>query len=1191
MAYADEDEAQKFLEEKGQEFIGDSSFEESYDMAMEENDGREPSRDSFAYVFYRLLNPSYINEVDNASSASGQKPSNGRVCAPSTTAGTLVDHNCDIPNFMAEFLQTTFDSVVPQGIRGGDKTQNKLALRQFGLPSGLPGDGLVPANADGSPYKYTALEMFGYNLQYTTYNGEWDNIKVMNEARMMTNFSYLDNLKMGWDAAVNSIGSAMSGAAIGWETGWDQGGLFSAVGGFFGGAISGGTASSINTILDSSDLNVVNTKSWYRDGYGARSYGIRELSNEELVQNLLTQANLYLAKDSPPAESADQDIVDVLDGGGPTSQYIGDTEELKEIGVWKEENKEIIAVFEAHSNNCNIPASNEDIQGFNECYTNAINNIFHDNVREKERGSITTWLTGKSKSEAFREWYISNEESDLSNFNAPYNRFVCVNLNGTDKKDYEGNHIYAYDYNGNLNPACSGDGVRAPIQDGLFGNGYLDSEKPNADTRHITQNGGPFGLVMSFLSPTEKISNAALGITGLLTRISNTVLNLSFSPILEELGITEIIVSLIADLRDSIFMPLIVMFMAGGAMYVLWMAGTKRNYAEQFKNLILMVLTLLSGLVLLFKPANLLWVVDEVPSMVESAILGTIFTTGREEEGNICTASGSVAGEPGEDLLGGALTYNPNDAVRQMMCENWQVFYYSPYVYGQWGTSINTLNSAESGATTRMKNTNGGIVGDARVEMGGRKHVNNWAIYQTRKMTAGSSTTKDLNATIGQTDRNLYRIVDLQRGPNNGEGTDPSYVEQWSGNNAWDRVVTSIVSIAVAGFGMVAIMGYSLNLIEVKIVVTIMLLLMPFMFLMGLIPGQGRLKLKAYLGSIIELMIQRVFLVTLLALMLRILLGLALMANGYILLAFLSVVMSVLFIIYRKELIGLVNQASQETFGSFNKIGGREMLAGAGSAVPRSISTEVSMKKQQLRGGMEGVAAGVITAGVIKGGGIKGNVSNLAGSVKEGWDSSSEFQKSTFRNKQRRTGLGAFQNYNQAKGVGRENASDHELNLTNSELRRELQDDINSQTTEAKKAADDLKKNESLASKVEIDATTRIGAGNSPKVSKISEKMYELKKKMEAVDDKIAKLGNEGKRDRTVIRSDVASMMKSPDQVANAQLLVAKKNDLQKDYDKLAKEAARIEDIEWSRSKEAEDYRKAKKEVEEEAEKTEEEDE
>mgnify|MGYP006870049035 FL=1 len=55
------------------------------------------------------------------------------------------------------------------------------------------------------------------------------------------------------------------------------------------------------------------------------------------------------------------------------------------------------------------------------------------------------------------------------NYNAPWNRFVCTNSDGTDMRDENSSLIYAFDHKGNHNPKCGY--LRPPIQDGLFGNG------------------------------------------------------------------------------------------------------------------------------------------------------------------------------------------------------------------------------------------------------------------------------------------------------------------------------------------------------------------------------------------------------------------------------------------------------------------------------------------------------------------------------------------------------------------------------------------------------------------------------------------------------------------------------------------------------------------------------------------------
>lgn len=986
-AFADEDKGEEIVDE----FVGDDDFDESFQKANKEIGGA-PNKikpDGFPYLLYRVLAPSYMNEVSDATPAKGmpgpldlQEPN--YLCSVlaknehgNIIAGTPLYHNCDIPNMTAELFQTINQAFFPMGIQNGGVEQSRLFITGFGLPSTIP-NGEVPANIDSSSqYKYTGLEVFGYNLRYTYYTGEWDNIKTMNKTRMLSLFHVI---KIGWNTMVKKVTAAFTGAvegaSAGMAKGWEESGLFGAIGGFFTGAVKGaiegaGEHSLFKAILDSSDLNLYNSDGWYRANYGSHSYGVRDKTTAEKQEELLAMAEAYLSSDNPDEVGYDPEIAELM-GKTPTDAY-DEQDNLLTYEEWRENpkvNGEYYDYFKEHdlaTDDCPLPSrgtENDSKKKFSECANDIITEKAESEREKGWRESIGEWITGKSKTDNFREWFVENNQD---NFNAPWNNYVCITLEGRDVKqqdgDNEGHLKNAYDEEGNYHCNLP---ARPPIQDALYGNGYAYEQlKPLKDTRHTSNSGmgGGFATVLGIDKMMNDTASQFLGISAFFTRISNTVLNLSFSPIFEELGLNDIVENLIENFRDGIFMPLLVMAVAGGGLYILWQAGTRRNYGEQAKNAVLIFFTAFMGVVVLYSPQTLLLYSEKIPAMIETTIMGTIFETGREEDSKLCTATGTKSVpndnegiDPSQSLI------NPEAAVRQMMCENWQVYVYSPYVFGQWGTSYNSLHN------NKMKNiaANEQTVGKASVRLGPGPsgELNNWAAYQTSLMTAGSTTTIDGNKHSGLTNPNMYRIVDLQAGPNNGWGTDDTYFNSWRGENMFDRVMTSFLSIGSSIMGMIVVIAYSLKLIELKLVTTLMLTIMPFMFLMGIIPGQGRMKLKKYFMTLIVLMIQRVLLVALLAIMMRVLTGLALSAEGYFLLAIFSIVVPLVFLKYRSELLSLVKKAADSAGGSYNTPKARQMASAATQAVPTSVRNVVSTQRAALAGGIAGAMAGAARGSV-----------------------------------------------------------------------------------------------------------------------------------------------------------------------------------------------------------------------------------
>ena len=113
----------------------------------------------------------------------------------------------------------------------------------------VPGN-KVPEDTSNSDYKYTGLEKFGYNLRYSTYVGEWDNIKTLNSARLLSNFGALDTFKVGWKAISGGISAGFErGSAQAWDR-LSSGDILGAVGGAFSGFFEGATSYGFRTSLD-----------------------------------------------------------------------------------------------------------------------------------------------------------------------------------------------------------------------------------------------------------------------------------------------------------------------------------------------------------------------------------------------------------------------------------------------------------------------------------------------------------------------------------------------------------------------------------------------------------------------------------------------------------------------------------------------------------------------------------------------------------------------------------------------------------------------------------------------------------------------------------------------------------------------------------------------------------------------------
>lgn len=1067
-----------------------NDYADNWEDAVEryQNEGRPPLSDdnSFGHVMYRLFSTSYLNHTPEAVPP-GDLPDppygggNYNCSTEDPNAGRATYHNCDVPNITTEFLQDLVSLFFPSGPANAERDVATLDSHWFGLPGNIPNDGVVPVEGSDRDAKYTALEIYGYGLSYTAYQGEWDHIKVMTSARALANYTFMDHLKLGLSAIFNGISAGVSQGVSNFIDSITSGDLLGAIGGFFSGLFGGGGSAVILTYLDSSDLNVFNTNAWYRIGYGPTLYGARELSQDELSEllgNLITRAFLeHFDHETAPLpddlESLQEfpedpagmissceirnaggdweDFGDVSESPGPTESacqtaaeeavegeedvdaqyrweqdgtYPGET-----LEEWRNNNSYWFDTAASYDITCDVDVDNEEnkldeIAEWRACAQGAVPQAIQD-YRDDEMESIVDQIMDGNP-----EWVVESvmeaiQEDPAFNYNAPWNRFVCVDADGRDMQDTSTGWPYPVfnpDGSGSYSGHCGE--IRPPIQNGFFGNGYISSaDYPGSgpaptDTRYaqLDTNIGSVLFPVDFLATSA--ADFGLGFSIFMTRVMNTVVNLMFSPILETFGLDTMIENLIEDFRESIFFPFVVLFIALAGAWILFQAGRTQQYRQQFMSALLLVLTFITGVVLMYRPDLAIKVTDEGPAMVERAVMGTIFGVGNDGVDELCTATGTPVGAEYVDLEGNVLP-SPDDATRTVMCEVWRTFAFTPWVYGQWGVGSDHLYAAGSGVGNPMENTNGDLVGNAAVEMGNGVTVENWALYQLEVTTSGTSTTRDIRNDpnnvfyghdVGRVSPDFYRLVDLQAGPNNGAGTDPRFFQSWSGADWGERVVAGFGGGAVSILGLIVILIYGFVKIQITFVMLLMLLAMPLVFLLAMLPV-GRLKMKQYFMTIAGLMLQRIMLVALIAIMLRLMSGFTTSSDSYITVLLGTIAVCIVFIALRKTILGKIMGVMTDTSGG---IWGGNMVERPGSAIkeamPRSVQQFGAQRATAFKSGIAGAAGGFLVGGVT--------------GARKGRQDAQRANLNRLDNANRRDGLGGLQSTRGATRAGHQTAKD-----------------------------------------------------------------------------------------------------------------------------------------------------------------------
>lgn len=978
--------------------VSSDDFEDGAEMSSSPPEDAEDGN-WVPYIFYRLLGTYYLNTTADAYDP-GQGISDLRntpdgICLEGRNAshaygpnqnfrGTPLYHNCDIPNIMTEAMQDMVSLVDSTGVRGANMVS---AHENWGI--GLPHEdvlpaGNVPVSESDRSSKYTALEVYGYNLNYTYYSGEWDHIKVMSDARMMSNYGMMDGLMVGLATVWDSLLASMEGAADGISQGWEEGGnvLTSTWGAFRGGitgAVSAYAEMMVRSVLDTADYNVFNQHAWYRVNYPDTIYGARQLSQQEMANYQATQRQAsmirafmrFMEQNAPETAELPEEFMALAPENIPPEPNIdGDPTDEEIEGFWDDWRN--LSFFdnleEGDVNNSMAPCLDKfitadedyDYDAFVECWEAS-----HSGAFESVYSDLVDDLSQRQQEKLIEQIEAAMREEERP-AGHPAARFICVDGDGEDITTQSAtDYVWVYQDidRAAVDPLCNISSLRPPIQDGLFGNGYLTRE-PMEDTRRAQ-----YGSVENFISNGivqlgNFVSNQVFTATTSLAKVSNLLVEASFSPIFQTLGVDRIAVSLIESYRDSMFFPLSVLLVGWAGIAILWKVVFTRSYRQGWFNILMVVLVFVSGVIMMSDPKRLVQLSDDVPSAIENGLAAGVYSLGNEDADAVCTATGTRDSDDYDSFEGfGGDSFETSAVMRTMMCEVWRTFAFAPWVYGQFGSPYTDLYASGysdvQNGRGEFENTNDSLVGDAQVHLGGPQgRVNNWALYQLESTVSGTTTTQDTVESVGHVNTDMYRLVDLQAGPDNSH--DPQHFDFWSGDNIMDRVGTSLMSILTSIAGLAAIFLFVILKLEYTLMMTVMLVFMPLMFLMGMEPTNGRGLLKKYLGTLVSLIVKRVMVVVMLALMLRLLASVG--ADGgasYYSVALLTILICIVFIVLRRKIMDMINQSA-------NKVAGGDLFGASGKSDAFGALAPKSVKQ----GGMAARRAAIGVAGGAIGGGL-----------------------------------------------------------------------------------------------------------------------------------------------------------------------------------------------------------------------------
>lgn len=995
-----------------------NSYNEAVDEYIKDVDGPEellgkmqddleknpnPKRDSILYVIKRLFAPgAYVNVVEKGVLDNDLKLKKEDIlykgiygCNPNEP-NDLLNHNCNIPNFTTGLFQKALGTFY-KPFSNAEKTTSKAPFG-LGVPAGIKD---VPINPSQRNKTYTALELFGYDLKLTSYNGEWDNITVSTKARMLSNFGIIDHTKI--------LGSTL------WESA--KAGLASLIEGFkfesfrfinpLANALNSAVSSGLNVVVDTSELNVLALRSWKREQFNESLYNVYVLSDKDVLtettqkyyrewmakmkdkSNLSTElfeANSLNPKNIPPFDFIEnlerpeskearkeakehnkkeriklQKSKDEIEayknnngnvsndnnanntpgaptnpGGNPPEEYVPNyknvpkpvyytrEEQLKELWAEEKDVKPLLKLARKHSlipKTKNFTTYEDLINVWTEKWEPYKTEVF------SAHGEVVEDLLKKSDKDVYLENPLLDSRQAISHY-------VCADDYGNPIREKDGSFRYLYtttdpNKSSRLNPACKP--ARQPIGGGYFGDGWHTDR--SIDTRHISEMPDPSDRFLY-----NMFQGAFRSLNSFIAKTTNVVLGLSFEPILQKLGIDVMVGEVVNSFRDTIFFPMSVLIGAIGALMLFFQVIKTGNALSVLMSILTTFLIFVIGATFLLKPQATINLADNWPSKIDNFVLD--LSTSKK---------GSSYCSTGNDKSG----------IRSAQCNIWGSMVFNPWVQLQFGTSYDNLyakGKAPDGAN-EMENSdkNAHLVGDASVDLGNGKVVNNWALYQLSKTKSGTITTHNYSnfERLNAVDKDLYRIVDLQAGPNNGQGTDSRFFESWSGSgissaNLGTMILTTIQAITTSI--VVLILGY--KKIESSFIFAVMLVFLPLILLYSLMP-KGKIKLKEYMGTMLGLFGKRVIVTLTLSIYLSVISRIGSSTETLASSALIIIVISIMFLLYQQELI----DAIIGTGGNALKSTMKEATA---KAIPLSVKQKALMAKASIKGTAAGFVGGFV---------------------------------------------------------------------------------------------------------------------------------------------------------------------------------------------------------------------------------------
>lgn len=474
-----------------------------------------------------------------------------------------------------------------------------------------------------------------------------------------------------------------------------------------------------------------------------------------------------------------------------------------------------------------------------------------------------------------------------ANTDAPkVSAFDRFGVSGLTWSSYQGEWKYYH-----INPCVTGSEV-SPTKFGTFYDGRLEPESTHdevptsVDPRSVQYNKSVESTMWTAFM--DILSNTMFLITKGIITLTIAFVGYSFTDLTTTLGMlskdgenggsaSDVFISLF----DGLFSGFVLIIIAITAMYILYKGLIRREMRFALNTLIKTIAIFIIAIVMSTNPSYWIGIPNKVTSYGQAVLLNAMSTIYEDEAGSasLCTSEvGSIDEGVSIDIS------NPDrlksefekttDNIRSMIgCNMWQVFLLEPWAKGQFGADYKDLSAKN------VKNENEDWVGTPSVPVGAGEAIDNWALFHLSTQTnvhAPIDEASSLPIIVNGVNSDWWRIVDAlsdyeeeivievdetgveHRFSEVVDKKTTEYWESWVGNNAGERFSVAFISIAFGVVGSIAPLVFGIASAVFGLGITLLMMVSPLFFLLGLLGGKGDGIFFGWLEMLINTIIKKI---------------------------------------------------------------------------------------------------------------------------------------------------------------------------------------------------------------------------------------------------------------------------------------------------------------------------------------------